>query len=310
MRIGVALGVRGRPYWTPAAMADERDAAAARRLDAAWVSQGIGVDALTLLAAWDPVPGLEMGTAVVPAQTRHPLVMAQQVATATTVRGPLTLGIGLGHREVLGPNYGQGGPRRVDWLREYLTVLQALLRGEAVDHVGAHFEVRAQLALPPAPRPDIVLAALGPRMLDLAAELTAGTILWRTGPVAVAMHVRPLIDEAAARHGRPPPRVLVGLPVIATGTSAAEHETARQFVDDAEAFAWTLPTYRASFEREGITRASEMALIGTADEIREKVAVLEAAGATDLIAVLHDVGDLELTWAVLGEIAAEQRRAG
>ena len=87
-------------------------------------------------------------------------------------------------------------------------------------------------------------------MLDLAAERTVGTVLWRTGPVALATHIVPLITEAADRYGRPAPRVLVGLPVIATGSSLAEQEVARQFVDDAEAFAWTLPTYRKAFERE------------------------------------------------------------
>ncbi|HEY5246544.1 MAG TPA: TIGR03564 family F420-dependent LLM class oxidoreductase [Acidimicrobiales bacterium] len=310
VRIGVALGVRGRRYWTAAAMTEERRLAAARQLDSAWVSQGTGVDAPTLLAAWEPVPGLEMGTAVVPAQTRHPLLLAQQVATITAVQGPFTLGLGLGHRALLDQQYGEGGPRRVDWLREYLAVLEALLRGDDVDHTGVHFKVRAQLAVPPVPFPDIVLAALGPQMLDLAAERTLGTVLWRTGPVALATHVVPLITEAADRHGRPAPRVLVGLPVIATGRSAAEQEAARRFVDDAEAFAWTLPTYRKAFEREGLTRPSEMALIGTAEQIREKLAVLAAAGATDLIAVLHDVGDLEQTWDVLGTLAAEHRNGG
>ena len=120
----------------------------------------------------------------------------------------------------------------------------------------------------------------------------------------------PLITAAADRYGRPAPRVLVGLPVIATGRSAAEQETARRFVDDAEAFAWTLPTYRKAFEREGLTRPSEMALIGTTEQIREKLAVLAAAGATDLIAVLHDVGDLQQTWDVLGTLATEHRGAG
>ena len=61
-----------------------------------------------------------MGTAVVPAQTRHPLLLAQQVATITAVQGPFTLGLGLGHRALLDQQYGEGGPRRVDWLREYL----------------------------------------------------------------------------------------------------------------------------------------------------------------------------------------------
>jgi len=57
------------------------------------------------------------------------------------------------------------------------------------------------LALPPFPFPDIVLAALGPQMLDLAAERTLGTVLWRTGPVALATHIVPLMFAAMPDDG-------------------------------------------------------------------------------------------------------------
>ncbi len=304
------MGVRGRPQWTVSDLADQWQAVLDHGLRSAWFAQGIGADALMLIGAWGgrrtgtaegaAEAGPEVGTAVVPAQTRHPLVLAQQVATATALGGPLTLGLGLGHRELLGPQYGLGGPRRVDWLREYLDVLEALLRGDDVDHQGPHFTVRAQLALPPTAPPDLVLAALGPRMLDLVAERAAGTVLWRTGPVGVRQDVVPVLAEAAVRHGRPMPRVLVGLPLVVTD----QPEAARAYVDAAEQFSLALPTYRDAYAREGVDRPSDIALIGTEEEIREKVATLAEAGATDLVAVLHDVGDHDRTWNLLAAMAA------
>jgi len=302
------MGVRGRAHWTVADLADQWQAVLDRGLHSAWFAQGIGADALTLIAAWagqratgpDGTVTPEVGTAVVPAQTRHPLVLAGQVATAVALGGPFTLGLGLGHRELLGPQFGLGGPRRVDWLREYLDVVEALLRGDDVDHQSPNFTVRAQLALPPTAIPDLVLAAFGPRMLDLVAERAVGTALWRTGPAGLRRDVVPVLAEAAERHGRPMPRVLVGLPLVVT-----DHpDEARDYVDAAEQFSLALPTYRDAYGREGVDRPSDIALIGTEDEVREKVAELADAGASDLVAVLHDVGDRDRTWDLLATLAA------
>ncbi|HVX21953.1 MAG TPA: LLM class flavin-dependent oxidoreductase [Acidimicrobiales bacterium] len=314
IRVGVAMGVRGRPRWTVPDLAEQWQAVLDRGVRSAWFAQGVGADALTLIGAWGgqragagagagtggPEVGPEVGTAVIPAQTRHPLVLAGQVATTAALAGPFTLGLGLGHRELLGPQFGLGGPRRVDWLREYLDVLEALLRGDDVDHRGPHFTVRARLALPPTVPPDVVLAAFGPRMLDLVAERAAGTALWRTGPAGLARDVVPVLAEAAGRHGRPMPRVLVGLPLVVTDRP----EEARAYVDAAEQFSLALPTYRDAYAREGVDRPSDIALIGTEEEVREKVAVLADAGATDLVAVLHDVGDRDRTWDLLAALAA------
>jgi len=62
------------------------------------LSNIFGLEALTSLAvAGSQVPGIELGTAVVPTYPRHPAVLAQQALTAALAVGPgrLTLGIGL-----------------------------------------------------------------------------------------------------------------------------------------------------------------------------------------------------------------------
>src|SRR3954451_19161424 len=70
----------------------------------AWVPQLLGLEALTAIAiAGREVPGIELGTAVVPTYPRHPLLLAGQALTASAALGgrPLHLGIGLSHQVVI-----------------------------------------------------------------------------------------------------------------------------------------------------------------------------------------------------------------
>src|SRR6202020_16372 len=112
MRIGVSLpdpsgpDGQGRPP-----LAQVRDAlrrAADDGFASAWMNNIFGLDALTALAvAGSQVPGIELGTAVVPTYPRHPAVLAQQaLTTATALGGRLALGIGLSHKIVIEEMYG------------------------------------------------------------------------------------------------------------------------------------------------------------------------------------------------------------
>ena len=94
------------------------------------MSNIFGLDALTSLAvAGSQVPGIELGTAVVPTYPRHPAVLAQQALTAALAAGPgrLTLGIGLSHKIVIEDMYGYSFDRPARhnasraWLPEAVT---------------------------------------------------------------------------------------------------------------------------------------------------------------------------------------------
>ena len=127
----------------------------------------------------------------------------------------------------------------------------------------------------------IVVAALGPQMLKATAELADGTLTWCTGPETLATYTIPTITQAAEAAGRPAPRVIAALPVCVTDDVVAAHERA------AKVFAvyGQLPSYRAMLDREGASGAADIAIIGPAGEVSERVAALADVGITDFAAV-------------------------
>ena len=128
----------------------------------------------------------------------------------------------------------------------------------------------------------MLAAALGPRMLQLAGTVADGTVTWMTGTGTIADHIVPTIAAAAEGAGRPAPRVVVSLPVTVTD-SAAE---AKDRIDRAFAIYPTLPSYRAMLDREGAERPSDIALVGTEDDVARGLRRLAEAGATDFVAAI------------------------
>src|SRR5580704_1125766 len=111
----------------------------------AWAVQIFGPDALTLLAvAGSQVPGIGLGTGVVPVYPRHPMMLAQQALTvqlATDNR--LILGIGLSHQVVVENMWGMSFERPAAYMREYLAALMPLLHGEKVNVTGERVTANA-----------------------------------------------------------------------------------------------------------------------------------------------------------------------
>src|SRR5262249_60752103 len=148
MRICVSLQDPSGPN-AMAKLRDELQRAADDGFASAWMSNIFGVDALTALAvAGSQVPGIEVGTAVVPTYPRHPAVLAQQARTvAAAVDGRPVLGIGLSHKIGIEDLFGHDLRRPVLHMREYLAVLLPLLDGQPVPCTGA--TGRANLRRPP-----------------------------------------------------------------------------------------------------------------------------------------------------------------
>ena len=281
MRIGISLTSRSEPD-ALTRLTRQLQEAADDGLASGWISNIFGLDALTALAvAGAGVPGIEVGTAVVPTYPRHPAVLAQQAQTAAmALAGRLTLGIGLSHRVVIEDMFGYGFEKPVRHMSEYLSVLLPLLRDEAAHFDGETTRAHLRLTVPSTGRMPVLLAALGPQMLRLAGARTDGTVLWMTGPATVRDHIVPTITAAASEAGQPDPRVVCILPVCVTDDPAAARARA------AEIFAiyGELPSYRAMLDREGADGPGDVAITGDEDTVAEQIMALAAAGVTDFVA--------------------------
>jgi F420-dependent oxidoreductase-like protein len=270
----------------------------------AFASQIFGPDALTLLAAAGAqVPGIDLGTGVVPVHPRHPMMLAAQALTVQWATGNrLLLGIGLSHQVVVEGIWGMSFDRPARYMKEYLSSLMPLLRGEVVNSTGERVTTNAFLPIeiPGVEAPPVLVAALGPAMLKLAGTVADGTVTWMTGTGTIASHIAPTIAAAAQAAGRPAPRVVVSLPIAVTN----DPEAARERINAALSIYPNLPSYKAMLDKEGAASPADIAFIGDEEAVAGAVATLAEAGATDFVAaIVGDAAERARGFSLLGELA-------
>ena len=266
----------------PNALADLR-ATKAEGFSGYWLAQvGLG-DALTIFAAaGDATAGLDVGTAVIPTFPRHPSALAAQaLTTQAAIPGRLVLGIGLSHQPSVEGTWKMKWEKPVRHMREYLDVLLPLLEAGQVNATGEFWSAEITAGRPTERVPSVMLAALGPQMLEIAGRRTDGTILWLVGPRTIAEHIAPRINEAAASADRPAPSVVCSLPVCVTDDEAGARALIGQFLDGYQ----DLPSYRAMLDREGAEGPADVAVVGTEAQVQDALGVLAAAGTTDFSAL-------------------------
>ena len=251
--------------------------------------QIFGLDAMGMLAVIGrEVPRIELMTAVVPTYSRHPMTMAQQALTVQAASGGrFSLGIGLSHQMVIENMFGLSFAQPVRHMREYLAALMPLLRGGKCEVEGETISTHAALDVPELPPIPVLVAALGPKMLELAGSVTDGTVTWMTGPATLAEHTVPTITAAAERAGRPAPRIATSLPICVT----ADPDTARErAAKDFQMYGF-LPSYRAMLDREGATGPADVAIVGDEATVRAGVTRLAGVGVTDFVASIFGARD-------------------
>jgi F420-dependent oxidoreductase-like protein len=310
MRIGIGIGdIGGAPVDLDDLVAQAKRAEA-DGFSSGWIANIFGMDAIIACALCArETSRIELGTAVVPTFPRHPHALAQQALSAqAAARGRFTLGIGLSHQIVIEMMFGLSFAKPYSHMKEYLAVLGPLIREGVVSHSGSEYRVNANVSVTGAKPCPIVVAALAPKMLALAGAETEGTITWMTGTKTIREHTAPRIREAAAKAGRPAPRVVVGLPVAVTkATAGARTSAARLF----EIYG-TLPSYQAMLAREGAGGPADVAIVGDESAVGEALHRLGEAGGTDFLAAPFPVdGDAEAperSRALLIKLAATANR--
>lgn len=300
MRIGMMVGEGSGSAPDLASLVSRGQMIEAAKLDTAWIAN-IGLDGMTAAAVLGQVThNIEIGTAVVPTFTRHPVAMlAQATTTQQACAGRFTLGVGLAHKFFVEDMWGLSYQQPAKQMRAYLEILSPGLRGEAVAHSNEFFKVNLPAVTMPS-NPQLLVAALGPMMLRIAGEHAAGTITWATGIKTIAEHIVPTISTAANSFGRAQPRVVAGLPVLLTNNIAAARDLAATIFS----FYAQVPSYRAMLDREGVSGIEDLALIGDERLLAGKIAQLESAGVTDLCVFPFETcpGEIERTVQFLGSL--------
>jgi F420-dependent oxidoreductase-like protein len=247
-----------------------------------WVYQQLDFDAIALAAViGSAVPGVRVGTSVVPINPRHPLIVAAAAQTAqAATHGNFSLGLGLGGHAIEQQAFGLSAANTVQRLREYLTVLRAIIDDRTVDFRGSQITAVDPPVMPvalagAAPFP-VYVAAMGPRALQVTGELADGTLPYLAGPRTIEEFIAPTIARAAADAGRPDPRIIAMVPVAVT----RDVDAVRAALVSPLALYDEIPSYQKVLAREGVARAAELAVVGSAETVTQQLKSYVDAGAT------------------------------
>ena len=285
MRIGLMVGPeRGRYATKVERLRADVEWAEANGLASVWIPQiPDDFDALTAATiAGLATARIEIGTAVVPVQPRHPIALAQQAMSVQAVcGGRLALGLGVSHHWIIDQMLGLPYERPEPTMRAYLDVLDEAFKGPGtVDVENDFFRVHNPLDITDVVPTAVLLAALGPRMLRLAGERTDGTILWMADERAIGSHVVPAITRAAETAGRPAPRVVAGIPLCLCRDDEVDAAVGRtnRILAEAE----VSPNYQRLLEHGDARNVGDVLAAGSESTIEKRLRAFTDAGVTDL----------------------------
>jgi F420-dependent oxidoreductase-like protein len=295
MRIGVMVGPERGRYRTKVErmLADARWAEQAG-LATVWIPQlPDDFDALTAAALIGATTGrIEIGTAVVPVQPRHPIALANQaLSTQAVCEGRLALGLGVSHHWIVDEMLGLPYERPAATMRAYLDVLDRALAGPGtVDVENDVFRVHNPIDVTDITPTPVLIAALGPLMLQLAGERTDGTILWLADERAIATHLAPTITRAAEAAGRAAsPRIVAGVPVCLCADDDVDAAVARanRVLSEAE----VSPNYQKLLDRGDARSVGDILAAGSESTIEKRLRAFADAGTTDVSVRVVPIGD-------------------
>ena len=268
-----------------------------------WSAETAGADAFTplaLAASWEPA--LRLGTAIVPAFTRGPALIAMSAAAlADAAPGRFVLGLGASSPVIVQNWNSVAYDEPYRRVRDVLRIVRAALAGERVDGEFDTVTVRRfRLEQPPLQPPPILLGALRPQMLRLAGREADGAILnWLAArdvarcraeiasddaEVAARIFVCPTGDEQFARN--------VGRLLISTYLTVPAYAAFHEWLGRGPALARMHERWAAG-DRAGAAAAvpdevvDELVLHGTPDRCRELITEYARAGvSTPVLALL------------------------
>ena len=270
--------------------------------DDAWLSDAMAPDSLTMVAALAAhARRMRIGVAVTPVYTRTPAVLA---ATANVLGqllpGRFVLGLGASSQAIVERFNGVALEKPLTRVRETAQIVRAMLAGEKsafdLTTLRSHGYRQAPLPTPP----PIYLAALRPKMIEMAAEHGDGVVfnLW---PQQALPRMMEHVEIGARRAGKrlADLEIVNRSIVMVTDDPAAARQRFREqyapyyanpvyneflkwagYKDEAEAVAAGWAARDRALSTGALTDevADAVAIIGTADQVRARVRANAAAG--------------------------------
>lgn len=286
--------------------------------ESAWVAEGHGGDQFSVLTACAlATEKIKLGTSITSVFVRTAPTIAMAAASVDYFsNGRFILGMGTSHKVQVEPEHGLEFTKPVQRLRECVDIVRGILKDSDVNYHGEIYDIdRFDLWFEPLRKEiPIYVAAVFPKMLEICGEISQGAILtWCTLDHAelAAWHV----GIGARNAGRVPGDVEVAslLPCAVSDNRESARDLMRQpiasyagrfpryrklmvdagFPDEIEKVrvAWQAGNIQESLNLVPGALIDKIGLVGTADEVQEKLADYRKAGITLPIVSPRFIGD-------------------
>jgi coenzyme F420-dependent oxidoreductase len=295
------------------ALVEQAQSAEAMGYDRAWLPESWGRNAAVVLTSIaERTEEIGIGTSIMPVYSRSPALIGMTAATLQEVAdGRLRLGVGPSGPIVIENWHGMDFGNPLRRTRETVDVVKQVLSGEEVSYDGEYFDLDGfRLRCdPPEPQPPIDAAGMGPKAVELAGRFADG---WHAlmltedglaerygdfrqgreladkdpdgGQVTLSLTCMALEDRERAREAV---KQHVCFYIGAMGTYYRDNlarqgydELAHGVYDD-----WQAGNRESAMERVGDDFLDTIAVGGTPDECRERVAEWEAMDCVDRVSV-------------------------
>jgi 5,10-methylenetetrahydromethanopterin reductase len=267
---------------TPQACVAQARAAEAAGIDAIWFAENPFARGIVSAAAACALATetQSIGAGVFNPFSRHPTLIAMEIGALDELSGGrvrLGIGQGLGHAI---ERMGYSTKRGLTTLREAISIIRALLRGEEVSHQGTIFNVQ-RVKLEYRARADIpiFMAARGDNAVAAAGEISDGLIVSNMCSAGCSAKAVQRLHDAARTAGRSQmPDVVQYMPCVPRPDRAEAFSGAKRAVAEMLPAYWTLA--------QKLPGAKAALLDGTGlaeDDIAGAVARLKAGEAADAV---------------------------
>lgn len=321
VRLGMTL-----PIGSADRAAELAKAAYDRGYEEIWMAEVNGGDSYALAGAVaHALPGVPIGTAVVPAQTRTPMAHAMAAMTLSQMTGGnFVLGIGLSSPNIVRDWAGQPYERPLTTMREHVEVLRRMLSGQKTTYEGKTLSVKGfRLGGAAVGQVPIYLGALNKSMLRLTGALCDGVCL-NMVPESALPRVLGEVRAGAEEVGKDPAalEVVARLHVV----MADDPDMGRNLIRTVFGAYAATPGYNKCFEwigfedearqiREAFAKGDRagvamgvtdrlcdaMAVVGNKETVRARVRAYAEAGID--VCVINPIADLSAVPQVLEEIS-------